>query len=157
MIRGVVIELFPVSCTGTNSSTTELYLTGALPSTATFPSPAALSAYQHVGASPSPATLSAYQHVGAFPPRCYTSTPSLTLQDPVFSTSSGLLPHHDPLLHLKPSQAALAFNHLPALSPGSALPIQSSTYRSAQESAPHLLQPQFSLLPQTLEIGRAHV
>ncbi|XP_067104911.1 glutamine and serine-rich protein 1 [Osmerus mordax] len=133
---------------GTNSSTTELYLTGALPSTATFPSPAALSAYQHVGASPS--GLSAYQHVGAFPPRCYTSTPSLTLQDPVFSTSSGLLPHHDPLLHLKPSQAALAFNHLPAPSLGSALPIQSSTYRSAQESAPHLLQPQFSLLPQTL-------
>ncbi|XP_071385256.1 glutamine and serine-rich protein 1 [Centroberyx affinis] len=125
---------------GTNASTTELYLTGALPSTATFPSPAA---------------LSSYQHTGAFPSRSYATNPSLALQDPAFSTSTnGLFSHHDPLLHLKTSQTvlptALAFNHLSAPSLGSTLPIQSSTYRSAQESAPHLLQPQFSLLPSPL-------
>ncbi|GAA6235198.1 glutamine and serine-rich protein 1 [Lates japonicus] len=125
---------------GTNSSTTELYLTGALPSTATFPSPAA---------------LSSYQHTGAYPSRSYATNPSLALQDPAFSTSTnGLFSHHDPLLHLKPSQTvlptALAFNHLSAPALGSALPVQSSTYRSAQESAPHLLQPQFSLLPSAL-------
>ncbi|CAJ1048828.1 glutamine and serine-rich protein 1 isoform X2 [Xyrichtys novacula] len=125
---------------GTNASTTELYLTGALPSTATFPSPAA---------------LSSYQHTGAYPSRSYATNPSLALPDPAFSTSTnGLFSHHDPLLHLKPTQAvlpsALAFNHLPAPGLGSTLPVQSSTYRSAQESAPHLLQPQFSLLPSTL-------
>ncbi|XP_070684584.1 glutamine and serine-rich protein 1 [Pempheris klunzingeri] len=125
---------------GTNSSTTELYLTGALPSTATFPSPAA---------------LSSYQHTGAYPSRSYATNPSLALQDPAFSTSTnGLFSHHDPLLHLKPSQTvlptALAFNHLSTPALGSTLPVQSSTYRSAQESAPHLLQPQFSLLPSAL-------
>lgn len=125
---------------GTNSSTTELYLTGALPSTATFPSPAA---------------LSSYQHTGAYPSRSYATNPSMALQDPAFSTSTnGLFSHHDPLLHLKSSQSvlptALTFNHLSAPGLGSALPVQSSTYRSAQESAPHLLQPQFSLLPSTL-------
>lgn len=123
--------------TGTNASTTELYLTGALPSTATFPSPAA---------------LSSYQHTSAYPSRSYATNPSLALQDPAFSTSTnGLFSHHDPLLHLKSGQTvlptALAFNHLSAPALGSALPVQSSTYRSAQESAPHLLQPQFSLLP----------
>ncbi|KAM9860930.1 glutamine and serine-rich protein 1 isoform 2-T2 [Aulostomus maculatus] len=125
---------------GTNSSTTELYLTGALPSTATFPSPAA---------------LSSYQHTGAYTSRSYSTNPSLALQDPAFSTSTnGLFSHHDPLLHLKSSQtvlpSALAFNHLSSPVLGSALPVQSSTYRSAQESAPHLLQPQFSLLPSAL-------
>nr|XP_046240864.1 glutamine and serine-rich protein 1 [Scatophagus argus] len=125
---------------GTNSSTTELYLTGALPSTATFPSPAA---------------LSSYQHVVAYPSRSYATNPSLALQDPAFSTSTnGLFSHHDSLLHIKSSQSvlptALAFNHLSAPTLGSALPVQSSTYRSAQESAPHLLQPQFSLLPSAL-------
>lgn len=125
---------------GTNSSSTELYLTGALPSTATFPSPAA---------------LSSYQHTGAYPSRSYATNPSLALQDPAFSTSTnGLFSHHDPLLHLKSSQTvlptALAFNHLSANALGSTLPVQSSTYRSAQESAPHLLQPQFSLLPSAL-------
>ncbi|XP_033840492.1 glutamine and serine-rich protein 1 [Periophthalmus magnuspinnatus] len=119
---------------GTNS-TTELYLTGALPSTATFPSTAA---------------LMSYQHTSAYPTRSCAANSPPALQDPAFSTStSGLfLSHHDPLLHLKPSQtmlpAALAFS-TPTL--GSSLPVQSSTYRSAQESAPHLLQPQFSLLP----------
>ncbi|KAM3625320.1 uncharacterized protein V6R79_010173 [Siganus canaliculatus] len=125
---------------GTSSTTTELYLTGALPSTATFPAPAA---------------LSSYQHTGAYPSRSYATNPSLALQDPAFSTSTnGLFSHHDPLLHLKSSQTvlptALAFNHLSTPTLGSALPVQSSTYRSAQESAPHLLQPQFSLLPSAL-------
>lgn len=138
-----VLSFFSLSIlcnAGTNSSTSELYLTGALPSTATFPSPAA---------------LSSYQHTGAYPSRSYASNPSLALQDPAFSTSTnGLFSHHDSLLHLKSSQTvlptALAFNHLSAPTLGSALPVQSSTYRSAQESAPHLLQPQFSLLPSTL-------
>ncbi|XP_061600436.1 glutamine and serine-rich protein 1 [Cololabis saira] len=126
--------------TGTNTSTTELYLTGALPSTATFPPPA---------------VLSSYQHTGAYPSRSYATNSSLALQDPAFSTStSGLFSHHDSLVHLKSSQTvlptALAFNHLSAPSLGTALPVQSSTYRSAQESAPHLLQPQFSLLPSAL-------
>lgn len=126
---------------GTNSSTTELYLTGALPSTATFPSPA---------------SLSSFQHTGAYPSRSYASSnTSLTLSDPAFTTSTnGLFSHHDSLLHLKPSQAvlpvALAFSHLSGPSVGSALPVQSSTYRSAQESAPHLLQPQYNLLPSAL-------
>lgn len=125
---------------GTNSSTTELYLTGALPSTATFPSPA---------------SLSSYQHTGAYPPRSYATNPSLTLQDPSLSTSTnGLFPHNNPLLHLKATPSmlptALSFNHLSTPSLGSSLPVQSSTYRSAQESAPHLLQPQFSLLPSSL-------
>ncbi|TDH17163.1 hypothetical protein EPR50_G00005510 [Perca flavescens] len=125
---------------GTNSSTTELYLTGALPSTATFPSPAA---------------LSSYQHTGAYPSRSYATNPPLAIQEPAFSTSTnGLFSHHDPLLHLKSSQTmlptALAFNHLSSPTLGSALPVQSSTYRSAQESAPHLLQTQFSLLPSAL-------
>ncbi|XP_054892788.1 glutamine and serine-rich protein 1 [Poeciliopsis prolifica] len=130
----------PSWTTGANSSTTELYLTGALPSTASFPSPA---------------PLSSFQHTDAYPPRSYAANTSLTLPDPAFSTSTnGLFPHHDPLLNLKTSQAviptALTFNHLSTPSLGSALPVQSSTYRSAQESAPHLLQPQFGLLPSAL-------
>lgn len=111
-------------------------MTGALPSTATFPSPAA---------------LSSYQHTSAYPSRSYASNSPLALQDPAFSTSTnGLFPHHDSLLHLKSTQTvlptALAFNHLSSSALGSTLPVQSSTYRSAQESAPHLLQPQFSLM-----------
>uniref|UniRef100_H3D8H0 Glutamine and serine rich 1 n=1 Tax=Tetraodon nigroviridis TaxID=99883 RepID=H3D8H0_TETNG len=121
----------PSWTTGTNTSTTELYLTGALPSAATFPSPAA---------------LSTYQHSGTYPSRSYTTNSSLAAPDPVFSTSTnGLFSPHDPLLHLKPSQAALpaalAFNHLSSPTWGATLPVQSSTYRSAQESAPHLLLP----------------
>ncbi|KAM9410377.1 glutamine and serine-rich protein 1 isoform 2-T2 [Pholidichthys leucotaenia] len=119
---------------GTSSSTTELYLTGALPSTATF--------------STLPA-LSSCQQTGAYPTRSSVTNPSLSLQEPAFSSSTnGLFTHHDPLLHFKSSQTvlptALTFNHLPAPALGSALPVQSSTYRSAQESAPHLLTPQFS-------------
>ncbi|XP_011617393.2 glutamine and serine-rich protein 1 isoform X2 [Takifugu rubripes] len=121
----------PSWTTGSNTSTTELYLTGALPSAATFPSPAA---------------LSTYQHTGTYASRSYTTNSPLAAPDPAFSTSTnGLFSHHDPLLHIKPSQtvlpAALAFNHLSSPTWGSALPIQSSTYRSAQESAPHLLLP----------------
>ncbi|KAJ7994708.1 hypothetical protein DPEC_G00252290 [Dallia pectoralis] len=122
----------PMWQTGANSAT-ELFLTGALPSTATFSSTAA---------------LSSYQHTGAFSSRSYNAT-SLGLHEPTFSTTTnGLLsPHHDPLLQLKPGQTtlptSLAFDRLPTAT----LPPQSSTYRSAQESAPHLLQPQFGLLP----------
>ncbi|XP_051919413.1 glutamine and serine-rich protein 1 isoform X1 [Hippocampus zosterae] len=124
---------------GPNSSSTELYLTGALPSTATFPSPAA---------------LSSYQHSDPYTSKSYSTNSSMALQDPALSTSTNsLLSHHDSLLQVKPSQtvlpAALAFSLSgPVLA--STLPVQSSTYRSAQESAPHLLQPQFSLLPSAL-------
>ncbi|CDQ84361.1 unnamed protein product, partial [Oncorhynchus mykiss] len=127
-----------VVCELCANPTTELFLTGALPTSATFPYPA---------------PLSSYQHPSAFPSRSYATSPSLALQDHAFSTSTnGLLSSHlDPLLQLKPSQAtlptSLAFDRLPTPSLGTALPPQSSTYRSAQESAPHLLQPQFGLLP----------
>ncbi|KPP79172.1 glutamine and serine-rich protein 1-like, partial [Scleropages formosus] len=128
--------------TGTNStSTTELFVAGALPSSGTFPTPAALPTYQH------PNTFSA---------RSFATTPSLAVQDTTFSTSTnGLLSPHDPLLQIKSGgqgtvPSTLTYDRLgtPALSVG--LPPQSSTYRSAQESAPHLLQPQFSLLPSAL-------
>uniref|UniRef100_A0A3Q2GP60 Glutamine and serine rich 1 n=1 Tax=Cyprinodon variegatus TaxID=28743 RepID=A0A3Q2GP60_CYPVA len=141
-VRASLVPPFrPPSCTtGANSSSRDLYLTGALPSTTS---------------SPSPAVLSTFQHTSAYPSRSYATNTTLTLPDGAFSAStSGLFSHHDHLLHLKPSQAllptALAFNHLSAPSVGSALPVDSSTYRSAQESAPHLLQPQFSLVPSAL-------
>lgn len=126
-----MLSFYFVYNTGTNTSTTELYLTGALPSASAFPSPAA---------------LSTYQHTGTYPSRSYTTNSSLAAPDPVFSTSTnGLFSPHDPLLHLKPSQTvlptALAFNHLSTPTWGTTLPVQSSTYRSAQESAPHLLLP----------------
>ncbi|KFO77047.1 Glutamine and serine-rich protein 1 [Cuculus canorus] len=127
--------------TGMHSSTaTELFVTGALPSSGTFPPTSALSAYQH------PNTFSS---------RNFATTPSLTLQDSTFSaTSNGLLTTHDPLLQIKTSQGtvptALTFERLGSSVLSTSIPPQSSTYRSAQESAPHLLQPQFSLLPSTL-------
>ncbi|XP_041917803.1 glutamine and serine-rich protein 1 [Alosa sapidissima] len=125
--------------TAANSSTTELFLTGALSSSGTFPT----------------AALSSYQHPTAFPSRSYTTTPSLTVQDVTYSSSNGLLPSTDPLIQIKSSQGTvptvLAFDRLGGSSLGGAgLPPQSSTYRSAQESAPHLLQPQFSLLHSAL-------
>ncbi|NXS57347.1 QSER1 protein, partial [Brachypteracias leptosomus] len=126
---------------GMHSSTaTELFVTGALPTSGTFPPTSALSAYQH------PNTFSS---------RNFATTPSLTLQDTTFSaTSNGLLTTHDPLLQIKTSQGtvptALTFERLGSSVLSTSLPPQSSTYRSAQESAPHLLQPQFSLLPSTL-------
>ncbi|XP_009071290.1 PREDICTED: glutamine and serine-rich protein 1 isoform X2 [Acanthisitta chloris] len=127
--------------TGMHSSTaTELFVTGALPTSGTFPPTSALSAYQH------PNTFSS---------RNFATTPSLTLQDTTFSaTSNGLLTPHDPLLQIKTSQGtvptALSFERLGSSVLSTSVPPQSSTYRSAQESAPHLLQPQFSLLPSTL-------
>ncbi|NXH74497.1 QSER1 protein, partial [Hydrobates tethys] len=127
--------------TGMHSSTaTELFVTGALPTSGTFPPTSALSAYQH------PNTFSS---------RSFATTPSLTLQDTTFSaTSNGLLSTHDPLLQIKTSQGtvptALTFERLGSSVLSTSIPPQSSTYRSAQESAPHLLQPQFSLLPSTL-------
>ncbi|NXJ73262.1 QSER1 protein, partial [Trogon melanurus] len=127
--------------TGMHSSTaTELFVTGALPTSGTFPPTSALSAYQH------PNTFSS---------RNFATTPSLTLQDSTFSaTSNGLLTTHDPLLQIKTSQGtvptALTFERLGSSVLSTSIPPQSSTYRSAQESAPHLLQPQFSLLPSTL-------
>ncbi|XP_064019891.1 glutamine and serine-rich protein 1 isoform X3 [Pogoniulus pusillus] len=127
--------------TGMHSSTaTELFVTGALPTSGTFPPTSALSAYQH------PNTFSS---------RNFATTPSLSLQDTTFSaTSNGLLTTHDPLLQIKTSQGtvptALTFERLGSSVLSTNIPPQSSTYRSAQESAPHLLQPQFSLLPSTL-------
>lgn len=121
-----------------NSSTTELFLTGALSSAGTFPT----------------AALSSYQHPTAFPSRSYTTTPSLTVQDVTYSSSNGLMSPTDPLIQIKSSQGTvptvLAFDRLGGSSLGAGLPPQSSTYRSAQESAPHLLQPQFSLLHSAL-------
>uniref|UniRef100_A0A4W4DUV9 DUF4211 domain-containing protein n=1 Tax=Electrophorus electricus TaxID=8005 RepID=A0A4W4DUV9_ELEEL len=127
----------PTWQTSTNSST-ELFLTGALPSSGTFPTPSALSSYQH------PSTFST---------RSFSTTSALTVQDAAFSPSNGLLSPNDPLLQIKPSQStvsALTFDRIGGASLGAGLPPQSSTYRSAQESAPHLLQPQFSLLPSAL-------
>uniref|UniRef100_A0A8D0H419 Glutamine and serine rich 1 n=1 Tax=Sphenodon punctatus TaxID=8508 RepID=A0A8D0H419_SPHPU len=127
--------------TGMHSSTaTELFVTGTLPTSATFPPTSALSAYQH------PSTFSS---------RNFATTPSLALQDATFSaTSNGLLTAHDPLLQIKASQGtvptALTFERLGSSVLSTSIPPQSSTYRSAQESAPHLLQPQFSLLPSSL-------
>ncbi|XP_075019344.1 glutamine and serine-rich protein 1 isoform X5 [Calonectris borealis] len=123
-----------------SSTATELFVTGALPTSGTFPPTSALSAYQH------PNTFSS---------RSFATTPSLTLQDTTFSaTSNGLLTTHDPLLQIKTSQGtvptALTFERLGSSVLSTSIPPQSSTYRSAQESAPHLLQPQFSLLPSTL-------
>ncbi|KAM7164333.1 glutamine and serine-rich protein 1 isoform 2-T2 [Macrochelys suwanniensis] len=123
-----------------SSAATELFVTGALPTSGTFPPTSA---------------LSAYQHPNSFSSRNFATTPSLTLQDATFSaTSNGLLTAHDPLLQIKTSQGtvptALTFERLGSSVLSTSIPPQSSTYRSAQESAPHLLQPQFSLLPSTL-------
>ncbi|KAM6274337.1 glutamine and serine-rich protein 1 isoform 2-T2 [Porphyrio hochstetteri] len=127
--------------TGMHSSTAaELFVTGALPTSGTFPPTSA---------------LSAYQHPNTFTNRNFATTPSLALPDTTFSgTSNGLLTTHDPLLQIKTSQGtvptALTFERLSSSVLSTSIPPQSSTYRSAQESAPHLLQPQFSLLPSTL-------
>ncbi|XP_054827354.1 glutamine and serine-rich protein 1 isoform X2 [Eublepharis macularius] len=123
---------------GMHSSTaTELFVTGALPSSGTFP----------------PASI--YQHPSAYNSRNFATAPSLSLQDATFSaTSNGLITAHDPLLQIKTSQGtvptALTFERLGSSVLSTSIPPQSSTYRSAQESAPHLLQPQFSLLPSSL-------
>ncbi|XP_044536650.1 glutamine and serine-rich protein 1 [Gracilinanus agilis] len=131
--------------TGMHSSTaSELFVTGALPTTGTFPPTS---------------TLSTYQHPNTFSNRNFATTPPLTLQDSTFNnTSNGILNPHDPLLQVKTSQGtiptALAFERLGSSVLSTSVPPQSSTYRSAQESAPHLLQPQFGLLSSPLGGGQ---
>uniref|UniRef100_A0A7N5JN75 Glutamine and serine rich 1 n=1 Tax=Ailuropoda melanoleuca TaxID=9646 RepID=A0A7N5JN75_AILME len=122
-----------------SSAATELFVTGPLPTTGTLP----------------PSALSAYQHPTTFSNRNFATTSPLVLQDSSFNTTSnGILNPHDPLLQIKTSQGtvptALAFERLGTSALSNSIPPQSSTYRSAQESAPHLLQPQFSLLPSAL-------
>ncbi|KAK1882110.1 Proline-rich protein 12 [Dissostichus eleginoides] len=121
----------------------ELFISGALPGSGSFPSASALSAYQH------PASFSSR----SFP------TGSLSLQDtPTFSpTSNGLLSPHDPLLHIKaPSQSSLGFDRL-LTSQGAA----AAAYRGSQDptsvtsaqasSARHLQSHQFNLLSSQLQ------
>ncbi|XP_058161579.1 glutamine and serine-rich protein 1 isoform X2 [Dasypus novemcinctus] len=122
-----------------SSAATELFVTGPLSTTGTLP----------------PSALSAYQHPTTFSNRNFATTSPLVLQDSTFNTASnGILNPHDPLLQIKTSQGtvptALAFERLGSSALSNSIPPQSSTYRSAQESAPHLLQPQFSLLPSAL-------
>ncbi|XP_037378403.1 glutamine and serine-rich protein 1 isoform X2 [Talpa occidentalis] len=122
-----------------SSAAAELFVTGPLPTTGTLP----------------PSALSAYQHPTTFSNRNFATTSPLVLQDSTFNTTSnGILSPHDPLLQIKTSQGtvptALAFERLGSSALSNSIPPQSSTYRSAQESAPHLLQPQFSLLPSGL-------
>ncbi|XP_045434001.1 glutamine and serine-rich protein 1 isoform X4 [Pipistrellus kuhlii] len=119
-----------------SSAATELFVTGPLPTTGTL----------------SPSALTSYQHPTTFNNRNFATTSPLVLQDSSFNTTSnGILNPHDPLLQIKTSQGtvptALAFERLGSSVLCNSVPPQSSTYRSAQESAPHLLQPQFSLLP----------
>ncbi|KAM7134318.1 proline-rich protein 12 isoform 2-T2 [Macrochelys suwanniensis] len=118
----------------------ELFISGAIPGSGTFPSSSALSAYQH------PASFSG---------RSFPVSSSLSLQDAAFSPSSnGLLSPHDPLLHIKSSQASvpssLSFDRLGSAVLGPGLPSQSSAYRSAQESASRHLPSQFNLLSSSL-------
>uniref|UniRef100_A0A4W3GUT3 Proline rich 12 n=1 Tax=Callorhinchus milii TaxID=7868 RepID=A0A4W3GUT3_CALMI len=87
--------------------------------------------------------------------RSFPVTSSLTLQDATFSPSSnGLLSPHDPLLHIKSSQASvpssLTFDRLGSAVLGTGLPSQTSAYRTAQESASRHLQSQFNLLSSPL-------
>ncbi|KAF7461964.1 Hypothetical predicted protein [Marmota monax] len=122
-----------------SSAATELFVTGPLPTTGTLP----------------PSAPSAYQHPTTFSNRNFATSSPLVLQDSTFNTTSnGILNPHDPLLQIKTSQGtlptALAFERLGSSALSNSIPPQSSTYRSAQESAPHLLQPQFSLLPSAL-------
>lgn len=122
-----------------SSASAELFVAGHLPTTGTLP----------------PSALSAYQHPTTFSNRNFATTSPLVLQDSTFNTTSnGILNPHDPLLQIKTSQGtvptALAFERLGSSALNNSIPPQSSTYRSAQESAPHLLQPQFSLLPSAL-------
>ncbi|XP_010610952.1 glutamine and serine-rich protein 1 isoform X2 [Fukomys damarensis] len=125
--------------TGMHSSAPTEFVTGPLPTTGALP----------------PSALSAYHHPTTFSNRNFVTTSPLVLQDSTFNTTSnGILNPHDPLLQIKTSQGtiptALAFERLGSSALSNSVPPQSSTYRSAQESAPHLLQPQFSLLPSAL-------
>ncbi|XP_072229562.1 proline-rich protein 12 [Leuresthes tenuis] len=121
----------------------ELFISGALPGSGSFPSSSA---------------LSAYQHPASFPSRSFPAA-SLSLQDtPTFSpTSNGLLSPHDPLIHIKaPSQSSLGFDRLLS-SQGAA----AAAYRGSQDptgatsaqasSARHLQSHQFNLLSSQLQ------
>ncbi|XP_025908845.1 proline-rich protein 12-like, partial [Nothoprocta perdicaria] len=67
----------------------ELFISGALPGSGTFPSSSA---------------LSAYQHPASFGGRSFPVSSSL---DAAFSPgSNGLLSPHEPLLHIKPAQGS---------------------------------------------------
>uniref|UniRef100_A0A3B3VUL7 Proline rich 12b n=1 Tax=Poecilia latipinna TaxID=48699 RepID=A0A3B3VUL7_9TELE len=118
----------------------ELFISGAIPGSGSFPSSS---------------SLSAYQRPGSFPGRSFT--PSLSLQDArTYSpTSNALLSPHNSLLHIKtPSQSSLGFDRL--------LSSQSATYRGSQKSPAlqnqissddtncHLPPPQFNLLSSQL-------
>ncbi|KAM8794758.1 proline-rich protein 12 [Eudromia elegans] len=127
----------------------ELFISGALPASGTFPSSSALGAYQH----PAP-----------FGGRGFPVSSSL---DGAFSPagSNGLLAPHEappppPLLHLKPAQgsvpAPLGFERLggaaaavlgPALPPPPPPAQGASGYRAAPDAAP---RPCFNLLPAAL-------
>uniref|UniRef100_A0A3B3U4A6 Proline rich 12 n=1 Tax=Poecilia latipinna TaxID=48699 RepID=A0A3B3U4A6_9TELE len=122
----------------------ELFISGALPGSGSFPSSSALSAYQH------PASFSSRSFPAA----------SLSLQEtPTFSpTSNGLLSPHDPLIHIKaPSQSSLGFDRLLS-SQGAAA---AAAYRGSQDptgassaqasSARHLQSHQFNLLSSQLQ------
>uniref|UniRef100_A0A671KK00 Proline-rich protein 12-like n=1 Tax=Sinocyclocheilus anshuiensis TaxID=1608454 RepID=A0A671KK00_9TELE len=129
----------------------ELFISGALPGSGSFPSSSALSAYQH------PAPFSGRSFPGV--------TPSLSLQDtPTFSpTSNGLLSPHDPLLHIKtPSQSSLGFDRLLS-SQGAAAAYRGShdptgggvtsaqASSAASVSARHMPSHQFNLLSSQLQ------
>nr|XP_020461804.1 proline-rich protein 12-like [Monopterus albus] len=120
----------------------ELFISGALPGSGSFPSSSALSAYQH------PASFSSRSFPAA----------SLSLQDtPTFSpTSNGLLSPHDPLLHIKaPSQSSLGFDRLLSSQGAAAAAYRGSQdptgATSAQASSRHLQSHQFNLLSSQLQ------
>ncbi|XP_010848012.1 PREDICTED: proline-rich protein 12, partial [Bison bison bison] len=108
---------------------TELFISGALPGSSTFPSSSA---------------LSAYQHPASFGSRPFPVPSSLSLQDPPFSPpANGLLSPHD-VLHLKPSQAptvpsSLGFERLAGggvLGPAGLGPAQTPPYRPGPPDPP---------------------
>lgn len=87
----------------------ELFISGAIPGSRSFPSSSPISAYQH----PIP-----------FPGKSFT--PSLSLQEVPTYSSNGLRSPHDSVLHIKTSpQSSLGFDRL--------LSSQSTTYRETQE------------------------
>ncbi|XP_014749180.1 PREDICTED: proline-rich protein 12 [Sturnus vulgaris] len=108
----------------------ELFISGALPGSGTFPSSSA---------------LGPYQHPASFGGRSFPVGSPLSLPEAAFSPgSNGLLSPHDPLLHIKPAQPAvpssLGFDRLGSAVLGSALPAQTPPYRPAPSSS------QFNLL-----------
>ncbi|XP_055032507.2 proline-rich protein 12 isoform X3 [Misgurnus anguillicaudatus] len=134
----------------------ELFISGALPGSGSFPSSSA---------------LSAYQHPGSFSGRSFPSvTPTLSLQDTsTFSpTSNSLLSPHDPLLHIKtPSQSSLGFDRLLS-SQGAAVAYRGShdptggvtsaqASSAASASARHLQSRQFNLLSSQLQDQSTHL